>query len=160
MGLKQIAESGSGQQVGFWTIGGDASVLHHQDAVDLGDDIGDVVGDEQDASSLLCEFAEQVAEISLSGQVEGVGGFVEEEHAGGGYQSASYHDAALLACGHFAYGLGCEAGCVDLVEYVGGVSAHVVRHGEIGPEGGAGEEAGEDGIQPVGLEERPTGEVG
>lgn len=57
VGLEEIAESGSVEQVGLWTIGGDASVLHHEDAVDLRDDIGDVVGDEQDASSLLGEFA-------------------------------------------------------------------------------------------------------
>ncbi len=157
MGLKQVAESGSGQQVGFWTVGGDASVLHHEDAVDLGDDIGDVVGDEQDASSLLREFAEQVTQIGLGGQVEGIGGFVEEQHAGGGYQGAAYQDTALLACGHFAYGLGSEVGCIDLMENFGGASSHVGGYGEIGPDGGAGEEAGEDGVEPVDLQERPAG---
>ena len=54
-----------------------------EDAVNLGWDVGDVMGDEEDASSLLRETAEEVAQVGLRGEIEGVGWLVEEEHRGG-----------------------------------------------------------------------------
>lgn len=45
------------------------------------------------------------------------------------------------------------------MEHFGGASAHVGGYGEIGPEGGTGEEAGEDGVDPSSLQERLAGEI-
>ena len=98
----------------------------------------------------------------MGGEVEGVGGFVEQEHAGGGYEGAAYHDAALLAGGHLAYGLVAEVGGVDALEDFVGAGLHLGGdlRGEVGPEGGAGEEAGEDGVTAGGLEGGAAGEFG
>ena len=54
-GFEEIAEAGSGEKVGFGTVGDDAAIFHHEDAVDLGRDVGDVMGDEEDSSSMLGE---------------------------------------------------------------------------------------------------------
>lgn len=81
-GLKQVAEVRGGKEFGFGTVGVDAAGTHHEDAIDFGDDIGDVVRDKENAGSLLGELAKKVAEVALGGEVEGVGGFVEEEHSG------------------------------------------------------------------------------
>jgi hypothetical protein len=96
----------------------------------------------------------------LRGEVEGVGGLVEEEHLRGGYEGAADHDAALLASGHFAYGLVGERDGVDLMEDFVGAGAHGVGDGEIGPEGGAREETGEDGVAAGGGEGLFAGEFG
>ena len=45
------------------------------------------------------------------------------------------------------------------MEHFGGASAHVGGYGEIGPEGGAGEEASEDGIEAGGFQEGLAGEI-
>jgi len=88
LGAEEIAELSGCQQLRTWTIGDDAPVFHHQDAIDLGDDVGDVVSDEQDASSLLSEASQEVPEVCLGGEVEGVGGLVKQEHLGLSCRSA------------------------------------------------------------------------
>ena len=65
--LEEVAETRRGEKLGLGAVGDDAAVFHHEDAVDLGRDVGDVVGDEEDASSLLRETAEEVTEIGLRG---------------------------------------------------------------------------------------------
>ena len=124
-GLEEVAEGGGGEEGGFGAVGVDSAGLHQDDAVDLGDDVGDVVGDEEDSGSLAGEGAEELAEVLLGGEVEGVGGFVEEEHSGGGNEGAAYHDAALFAGGHLAYGLVAEVSGVDAFEDFIGAGLHV-----------------------------------
>ena len=80
LGAEEIAEALLGEELGARTVCDDAAVLHHQDAVDLGDDVGDMVGDEQDASSLLSEATQEIAEVGLGGEVECVGWLVEKKH--------------------------------------------------------------------------------
>ena len=108
-----------------------------------------------------------MAEFALGVEVEGVGGLIEEEHGGcgcraGAYEGSADHDATLLAGGHLAYGLVGEVGGADLLEYLVGAGVHGRGDGgnEIGPEGGAGEEAGEDGVAAGGVERGLTGELG
>ena len=166
-GLEEGGELGGGEQGGFGAVGYDAAFFHHEDAVDLGDDVGDVVGDEDDAGSLLGEGAEEMAELALRVEVEGVGGLVEEEHGGargvpGAYEGSADHDASLLAGGHFTYGFVGEVGGADLFHDLVGAGLHSGGDGgdEIGPEGGAGEEAGEDGVAAGGVEGGFAGEFG
>jgi len=91
-----------GQQFALRAVGEDATVFHHDDAVDFGEDVGEVVGDYEDADALLRHAAESIAQFALGGKVEGVGGLVEEEHFGLMNEGAGDHDAALLAGRHFA----------------------------------------------------------
>ena len=56
----------------FGTVGEDAAVLHHDDAVDFGKDVSQMVGDHEDADSLLGDLAESFTQLALSGKVEGV----------------------------------------------------------------------------------------
>jgi hypothetical protein len=158
--LEEIGEFVGGQERLLWAVGHDAAFAHEEDAVDLGDDVGEVMGDEEEGGSLLGQGAEKLVEVALSGKVEGVRGFVEEEGSGGGDEGAGDHDAALLAGGHFADGLIAEGDGVDLGEDLVGAGVHLVGDVKVGPEGGAGKEAGEDGVAAGGLEGGFAGEIG
>ena len=59
-------------------------------------------------------------------------------------------DAAFFSGGHFSYWLFGEVGGIDAFESFGGVVAHVFGDDEVGPEGGGGEEAGDDGVHTCG----------
>ena len=78
-------------------VGDDAAGAHHDDAGDLGQDVGEVMRHHHDASSLLGDQAQGFAEFALGGEVEGVRGLVEQEHAGLMDEGAGNHDTALLA---------------------------------------------------------------
>jgi hypothetical protein len=165
--FEEIAEVGGGEEFGLGAVGDDAAFAHEEDAFDFGEDVGDVVGDEEDAGALLGEFAEEIAEVGLCGEVEGVRGFVEQEHlsrsvrgACGAYEGAADHDAALLASGHFAYRLVGEGYGVDLDEDLVGAGSHGFGYGEVWPKGGAGKEAGENGVATGGVEGGAPGELG
>ena len=64
-------------------------------------------------------------------------------------KGAGDHDAALFAGGHFADEFGFEMGGLHELEGLGGPVAHFRRDMEIGPEGGGGEESGDDGVEPA-----------
>jgi hypothetical protein len=42
--LEEVAETRRGEELGFGAVGDDSAVFHHEDAVDLGWDVGDVMG--------------------------------------------------------------------------------------------------------------------
>lgn len=82
-GAKEAGEVRGGEQIALGTVGEDAAVFHEEEAINLGDDVGGVVGDEQDCGSLPGELAEEVAKLLLRGEVEGIRGFIKEEHLAG-----------------------------------------------------------------------------
>jgi hypothetical protein len=59
--FEEVAETWLGEKVDLGTVGDDAPGFHHEDAVDLGWDVGDVMSDEEDASSLLGETAKEIS---------------------------------------------------------------------------------------------------
>jgi len=65
-------------------------------------------------------------------------------------EGAGDEDAALFSGGHGGYGLMGEAGGVYSLEGLVGAVAHLFCHDEVGPEGGGGEEAGDDGFKAGG----------
>ncbi len=75
---------------------------HEDDALDLRKDVAEVMGDEDEAGAFGGEAAEGFAELALGGEVEGVGGLVEEQLAGAVDEGAGDEDAALFSGGHFA----------------------------------------------------------
>ena len=68
--MEEFAKRGGGEEVGLGTVGYDAAFVHHEDAVDFGEDVGDVVGDEEDSGSLLGQRTEEIAEVALGGEIE------------------------------------------------------------------------------------------
>ncbi len=81
---------------------------------------------------------------------------------GGGTRSSEGpgdQDAALLAGGHLTDELMAEIRGADLVEEIFRAGAHRGGDREVGPEGGGGEEAGEDGVKAGGLEEGSAGKI-
>jgi len=154
------AEFFLGDEFAFGAVGEDAAFLHHDDAVDLRQDVGQVVGDHEDAGALVGDAAEGLAEFALGGEVEGVGGFVEEEHFGLVDEGAGDHDAALLAGGHLSDEFRSEVGGLHEVEGLVGAVAHLRRDVEVGPEGGRGEEACGDRVKAAGDRGALTGKFG
>lgn len=71
-GVEEVGEGWSGEELGAGAIGDDAASLHEEDAADFGDDVGDVVGDEEEVDAGLGEGSEEVAELALGEEVEGV----------------------------------------------------------------------------------------
>ena len=93
-----------------------------------------MVGDEDEAGSFADEAAETFAQVSLGGEVEGVGGFIEEELMRPVDEGAGDENAALFSGGHFADELLGEVGGVDAFEGFGGAEAHFFGDDEVGPE--------------------------
>ncbi len=79
-GAEEVGEVWGGEEVVLGAVGGDSTFAHQEEAVDFGDDVRGVVGDEEDRGSLPGELAEEVAKLSLGGEVEGVGGLVQQKH--------------------------------------------------------------------------------
>jgi len=109
---------------------------------------------------LIHEIAHGFAQVALGGEVECVGGFVEEELAGPVDEGAGNEDAAFFSGGHFADGLGGEAGGVDAGKGFGGAVAHFFGDDEVGPEGARAEESGQDGVVAGGAAGVAAGGVG
>lgn len=166
--VEEVREGGSGEEMIADAVGSDAAFAHEEHAADFGNDVGNVVGDEEDARAGLREGAEEGAKLALGEEVEGVGRLIEEEHGGavsggggpGAYEGAGDHNAALLAGGHFADLFVREREGVDFGEGGLGSVAHGWGDDEVGPEGGGGEEAGEDGVEAGGGEGGFAGQVG
>ena len=66
---EEVAEFFGGEQFPLGGVGEDAALAHHDDAFDLGKNVGDVVGDHEDAGALLSYAAESCAEFALGGEV-------------------------------------------------------------------------------------------
>jgi len=147
---EELAKLRGREQVAFGAVRVDTALFHHDDAVDFRKDIGQVVGDHENADTLLGDAAESLAELALSGEIEGVGGLIEEKHFRLVDEGTGDHDAALLACGHFANQLGGEVIGLHEVQSFAGTGAHFGGDMEIGPEGRGGEESGNDGIEAAG----------
>ncbi len=144
---EEVAELLFSEQFPFRAIGVDAALPHHDDAGNLRKYVGDVMRDHENANSLLSNPAEGLAELALSGEVEGVRGLVEEQHFRLVHEGARDHDAALFAGGHFADEFGGEMGGLHEVEGLAGPVAHFRRDVEVRPEGGGGEESGGDSVE-------------
>lgn len=147
---EQVAELLRGDQLLPGAVGEDAAVAHHDDAVDLRQDVGQVVRDHENADALAGDAAQRFAELALSGEIEGVGGLVEEEHLRLVDEGAGNHDAALLAGRHLSDKLGFEMRGLHQVQRLVGAVAHLRRDVEIRPEGGGGEKAGDNGVEAGG----------
>lgn len=147
---EEAAEFFLGEELSFGAVGEDAALAHHDDAVDLGDDVGEVVGDHEDADALGGNAAQRGAQLALGGEVKGVRRLVEEEHLRAVDEGAGDHDAALLAGGHLSDQLVRQMlGLHDGDGFARAV-AHVRLDVEIGPERGGGEEAGNDRVEAGG----------
>jgi hypothetical protein len=147
---KQRAEFFRSEQFPLRAVGKDAAALHHDDAIDLRENVGDVVGDHQNADALLGDAAEGFTELALGCEVEGVGGLVEEQHVGLVDEGAGDHDAALFAGRHFADQFRFEMRGLHEQEGVVGALAHFRRDVEVGPKGGGRKESGNDGVETTG----------
>jgi len=132
---EQVGEDRFGEELFPGAIGKDATLAHEDDALHLGWDIAEVMGDEDEAGALVDEAAEALAEISLGGEVEGVGWLIEEDLAGPVDEGSGDEDAALFAGGHFSDGLGGEMAGVDAGQGLDGPLTHFAGDDEIGPEG-------------------------
>jgi hypothetical protein len=99
---EKFGEAGLGEELGARPVGDDTAISHEDDAIDLRQDIAEVMGDEEEAGAFGDEAAEGVAEIALGSEVEGVGGLVQQQLLRPMHKGASDQDAALFAGGHFA----------------------------------------------------------
>ena len=93
---------GFGEELFAWAVGEDAALLHEDNAVDFGEDVSEVMRDEDEPGAFLREAAHGFAELALGGEIEGVGWLVEEKLVWAMDEGARDEDAALFSGGHFA----------------------------------------------------------
>ena len=93
MGEVGLAGSAPGQVVG------DAALLHHQDAVAGGEELGEVVGDDEDPEAVGGEVADDAVDLGLRADVDADGRAVQHQHARGAGQPAGEDHALLIAAG-------------------------------------------------------------
>ena len=159
-GVEELAEARLGQQLGARAVAHDAAIAHENDALDLGEDVAEVVGDEHESGFFGGEPAESIAEFALRGEIERVGRLVEQELAGTMDQGARDEDASFLAGRHFADEAMGEMGCLDAGEGFGSAGAHLRLDVEVGPQGGGGKKSGDDGVEAGGDGGSFAGQVG
>ena len=143
---EERAKFGRGQQVALRTVGKDAAVFHHDDAVDFGQDVCQMVGDHKYAHALPGHMPEGLAQLALGGEVEGVRRLVEQKHLRLVDKGPGDHDAPLLPGRHFTHQLRFEVGGLHEVEGLACSGAHFRRDVKVGPQGRRGEESGNHGI--------------
>ena len=148
--VEELAEAGFGEELRARTVADDAAVAHENDAVNLGEDVAEMMRDHDQARAFAGKAAEGFAEFALRGEVERVGRLVEEELARAMYEGAGDKDAALFAGGHGADELLGEMRGLDPLESFAGANAHFTGDVQIGPEGGCGKEARDDGVEAGG----------
>src|SRR3972149_5066599 len=71
------------REIGGGALGDDAALIDECDAVAVALGLGDVVGGEEERGAGGVEARKEAPEAGAGVGVEGEGGFVEEEHAGG-----------------------------------------------------------------------------
>ncbi len=86
-----------GEDVCLGPVEEDSAIFEEDDAVDFGDDVVEVVGDEKDADAGLGEVAKLLADFAEGWEVEAGGGFVEEEGVGVVNEGAGDEEAAGFA---------------------------------------------------------------
>ena len=102
--------------------------------------------DEYDAHPVLRQAAQGLAQLALRGEIEGIAGFIDEQHFRIVHERAPDEDAAHFARRHFSDRLFGKVACFELIEHGGGSLAHGLADVHLGPDGGAGEKAGDHGI--------------
>jgi len=134
-GSEEFGETRLGEEFFAGAIGDDAAGMHEDDALDFGQDVAQVVGDEHQASSLTRQTTKGFAEFALGGKVERVGRLVEQELLGTVNQGTRDDDAALFSRGHLADQLFGEVGGFHPLKSLPGTFPHLLCHVEIGPKG-------------------------
>ncbi len=86
----------SGQQIRLGSIGEDAPFAHEYHPVDFGDDVGQVVRDQEKRDAGLRQLAHGLPEFTLCEDVEAVAWFVEQQRAWAVDEGPGDHHASCL----------------------------------------------------------------
>ena len=102
---KQLLQPVCGQHLGLRSIADNAARLHHDHALDFRQDIGEMMGNQQNSSSLLRQPAHGVPQLPLRGQIESVARLVEQENLGSMHDGSPNQDALRFAYRHLTHRL-------------------------------------------------------
>ena len=119
-GIEKFAELWRGEEFFAGTIADDATVAHQDHPFNLGQDVAQMMSDQDEAGAFRGQATQGVAQFALRGQVKGVGGLIEQQLAGPVNEGASDEDAALFAGGHFSDKLSGKVRGFDALEGFGG----------------------------------------
>ena len=148
---EERGERFAGKDAVLGTVGEDGTLLEQDDAVHFRNDLGYMMGDENDAQAGLCELAHGVAKLELRGNVESVGRFVEEKCLWIVNQGAGDERAFGFTRGHL-----CDSAAGEMVDaeaFEGRVSeSKLVRCGMMmGKDMRAAEESGKHDVEAGGV---------
>ena len=132
--LKSSLSLGRGQQFCAGSVAHDAAVAHENDALDLGQNVAEMMRHQDEAGALCGQAAKDLAQFALRGQIERIGRLIEKKLARAVHQCARDEDAALLAGRHFADELLGEMQRLHPLQRFDGALAHFLGDMEIGPQ--------------------------
>src|SRR5579883_1195800 len=157
---EEIVQTFRGNQLGLWAVSDHPAIPHHDDAVNLRKNVGQMVRDHDDSGALLCHRAQVFAEFALRGQVQCVRGFIQQKHLWFVDEGAGDHDAALLPRRHFAHEFVCQMCCFHQRHGFLRPFSHFRGDMQIRPDCGGGKETSNDYIAAFGYGRTLTGHVG
>lgn len=157
---EQFAQAGRGEQAGLGAVGEDAALAHHDHAIDLGQDVGEMMRDQKNAGSLLRQTAQGVPQLPLRGQVEGVAGLIEQKNPRAMDESAADENALGFPGRHLPDGLGAEMFDFKPAKNFFSAIDHFTRDAKVWPQGGARKKSGDDGVAAQGVRGAFAGKLG
>ena len=82
LGLEKIAEHRFGKKLCFGIIANDLPFSQKKNPIYFRNNVGDVMGDEKNAGPLLRELSQEIAQFTLSTEIERIGRFIQQQHLG------------------------------------------------------------------------------
>ncbi len=130
------------------SVCGDPAPLEQYHAPDLGDDVGQVVGDEEKARALLCECPHRRAHLVRGAEVETRHRLVEDQRAGPMNEGASDQQAPRLTGRHPGQESIREVGQSEPCQHLVHARLHHWRRLVVWPQADAAEEARQQQVAP------------
>jgi hypothetical protein len=143
---EQVSQRAGLEDVLFGAIAVHSAISHQNHSVDLGDDVGEMVGHENQADAIARELAEDLAEVVDGAEIEARGRFVEDERLRVVNERSADEDAAGFSGRHLVGGAVGEMGDFEEVEHVTRFALHLGGDFVPWPDADAAEEAGEDDL--------------
>lgn len=138
---KQLLQPVCSQHLGLRSVADNAARLHHDHALDFRQDVGEMMGNQQNSSSLLRQQAHGVPQFPLGGQIESVAGLVKQEDLGPMHNGSPNQNALGFAYRHLTHWL--VAKVLDLQQMKNFIRPlpHLLGNVEVRPQGRARKEA-------------------
>src|SRR5208282_3501844 len=148
---EQLAQALGLQDFFLASVGHDPPVRHEHDSLDLGNDVGDFMSDENDSDSRAGQGAHRFSQAVLRQNIQRIAGFVEQQRAWLVDQRPGNQDALGLPRRHFLHGTLRQMRDAELGQSGLGQFSVFGIDGVIREDARAAEKAGQHHVQAAGV---------